>query len=250
MGTLLQAGRIQEAQAPHLADVPEMEVQSAIDCYTPSRFRTRTHSAHSEEDNMTHTESHMTQHVKTLFQRPSNTCSLDLPVLQVHRIMDKAPHLLLEDMPVARFYNIFTKTGCHSAIVVSTDGSFVGMLTRECLISSTRDAHRPPDARRAFTSTKSCESISSKGSKGNPRSRNASTSSSDMCACGNMFMEDSIFCRKCGAERFAAAESQSRDQIDTRLARAEQSNGSSNSEPGTFEIKNKSETGHRVFFSL
>jgi len=65
------------------------------------------------------------------------------PLLHVHRIMDRAPHLLLEDMPIARFYNLFVKAGCHSAVVVDSHGGFVGILTREHLITETRDAHRP-----------------------------------------------------------------------------------------------------------
>merc|ERR1712107_492135 len=74
-------------------------------------------------------------------------------------------------MPVARFYNIFTKTGCHSAVVVTAHGIFCGILTRECLISSTRDAHRPPSIQRNQSnrersiSSRSLTSNSSNGSK-------------------------------------------------------------------------------------
>jgi len=132
--SLLKAGRIKEAQAPHLNPFPEGTTTPTADSFI---LRI--------EDQTTHIESH----VKAIFQAgrtQSFSSKGDDTVLQVHRLMDRAPHLLLEDMPVARFYNIFTKTGCHSAIVVTAAGSFCGILTRECLISSTRNAHRPSES--------------------------------------------------------------------------------------------------------
>lgn len=140
--SLFKAGRIKEAQAPHLNPFPE-----------GTKTPTRDSCILRIEDQTTHMESH----VKAIFQAgrtQSFSSKGDDTVLQVHRLMDRAPHLLLEDMPVARFYNIFTKTGCHSAIVVTAAGSFCGILTRECLISSTRNAHRPSEACRNVTPVK------------------------------------------------------------------------------------------------
>merc|ERR1712012_477794 len=40
-------------------------------------------------------------------------------LLPLECIMDAAPHALLEEMPVSRFYNVFSKTKANAAIVVS-----------------------------------------------------------------------------------------------------------------------------------
>eukprot|EP00929_Paragymnodinium_shiwhaense_P071182 TRINITY_DN3619_c0_g2_i1.p1 TRINITY_DN3619_c0_g2~~TRINITY_DN3619_c0_g2_i1.p1 ORF type:complete len:884 (+),score=168.72 TRINITY_DN3619_c0_g2_i1:81-2732(+) len=64
-------------------------------------------------------------------------------LISVHRIMDRAPYLILADTPAARFYDLFTKCGATCACVISSEGDFRGILTKDSLISSTRDAHRP-----------------------------------------------------------------------------------------------------------
>lgn len=93
-------------------------------------------------------EKSMKQHIASIFQkRRSSLTDIGMPSLSVHRIMDRAPYIVLEDTPVARFYPIFTGTGTQSIVVVSLQGEFRGIITRSSLISQSRDAHRPEDLR-------------------------------------------------------------------------------------------------------
>jgi len=62
-------------------------------------------------------------------------------LLPLECIMDSAPHAFLEDMPVSRFYNLFSKTNANAAIVVSKRGRFRGILTRTCLIDAQAKLH-------------------------------------------------------------------------------------------------------------
>merc|ERR1712048_362091 len=78
--------------------------------------------------------------IKDIFHRKTSlTSEFEQPKLSVHRVMDKAPFLLLEDMPAARFYPMFVHGCCQTACVISHGGDFIGLVTRESLIASSRD---------------------------------------------------------------------------------------------------------------
>mmetsp|Transcript_177771 Transcript_177771/g.569996 ORF Transcript_177771/g.569996 Transcript_177771/m.569996 type:complete len:1721 (-) Transcript_177771:250-5412(-) len=66
---------------------------------------------------------------------------LDKVSIPLHRIMDTTPHVLLEDMPMTRFYPLFTTSGCHAACVISADGAFKGVLSRAHLIAAVHAQH-------------------------------------------------------------------------------------------------------------
>lgn len=60
--------------------------------------------------------------------------------ISVHRIMDPAPYLVLEEMPAPRYYPLFVKAGVTAACVVSRSGEFIGILSRVHLISAQKTA--------------------------------------------------------------------------------------------------------------
>jgi len=68
-------------------------------------------------------------------------------MVPVHRIMDRSPYTILEDMPAPRFYPLFIKAGVSAAAVVSKSGDFLGVLTRNNLISQSRETHMPEPQR-------------------------------------------------------------------------------------------------------
>jgi chloride channel 7 len=72
-------------------------------------------------------------------------CTVMVPV---HRIMDRSPYTILEDMPAPRFYPLFIKAGVSAAAVVSKSGDFLGVLTRGNLISQTRESQMPEPQRK------------------------------------------------------------------------------------------------------
>eukprot|EP00931_Biecheleriopsis_adriatica_P051460 TRINITY_DN29846_c0_g1_i1.p1 TRINITY_DN29846_c0_g1~~TRINITY_DN29846_c0_g1_i1.p1 ORF type:complete len:748 (-),score=122.42 TRINITY_DN29846_c0_g1_i1:71-2314(-) len=59
-------------------------------------------------------------------------------MLPIHRIMDPTPFMILEDMPAPRLYALFAKAGERAACVVSRDGQFSGLVSREGLIEAAR----------------------------------------------------------------------------------------------------------------
>lgn len=61
--------------------------------------------------------------------------------IPLYKIMDPAPFVLQEDMPVTRFYLVFAKAFAASALVTSSTGQLSGILSRSNLISATRAAH-------------------------------------------------------------------------------------------------------------
>lgn len=74
--------------------------------------------------------------------RPENV------IVPVHRIMDRAPYTILEDMPAPRFYPLFVKAGVTAAAVIAESGEFIGVMRRANLISQSRDVHLPPTKQR------------------------------------------------------------------------------------------------------
>jgi chloride channel 7 len=89
----------------------------------------------------------LSRYIDGLFdrRRPSQAFT-DAP-LPVTRIMDPAPYVLVEDMPVVRFYSLFSNSGASVACVISSRGDFRGLLSRRSLIKATVDkpARRPSD---------------------------------------------------------------------------------------------------------
>merc|ERR1719482_1689847 len=56
------------------------------------------------------------------------------PLLLVDGLMDQTPHTTFEDMPISRLYPLFTRVGVSSVCVVSRDGAFKGIITRQELM--------------------------------------------------------------------------------------------------------------------
>jgi len=54
-------------------------------------------------------------------------------LLPLERVIDPAPYMLLESMPVQRFYVLFLKAAANVACVVSSQGEFCGLITRSGL---------------------------------------------------------------------------------------------------------------------
>lgn len=93
--------------------------------------------------------------------------------VNVFKFADPAPHSVLEDTPVARIYPLFSRAGIDALVVIanSSPGSMIG---------------QPQDSGQAAASNLSelplvCEK------------------------CGNMFMPDARWCRKCGALRSSSS---------------------------------------------
>lgn len=59
-------------------------------------------------------------------------------VLAVKRLMDSVPYMILEDAVVPLFYALFAKAGASVVCVVSVEGEFRGMITRNSVIAATR----------------------------------------------------------------------------------------------------------------
>eukprot|EP00929_Paragymnodinium_shiwhaense_P040886 TRINITY_DN21274_c0_g1_i2.p1 TRINITY_DN21274_c0_g1~~TRINITY_DN21274_c0_g1_i2.p1 ORF type:complete len:964 (-),score=161.63 TRINITY_DN21274_c0_g1_i2:265-3156(-) len=144
---LISLGQLDAATAPTLPDLPESEnaeEQVGEPAVCPHKLYSRRHMQTQAE------HLHVTSVIVGIFnKRRASSCG-DLPTanigetkLSVHRIMDRAPFLILEDMPVARFYALFSHAGCQTACVITKTGEFCGLVTRESLIASTRDIHRP-----------------------------------------------------------------------------------------------------------
>jgi len=118
----------------------EMSVASSISAL--SRQSTSGHL------NDTHSEKKLKDVIRAFFanakQQPEEAgeCEGDSEdLLPLEKIMDSAPHALQEDMPVARFYNIFNKTHANVAVVVSKRGRFRGILTRQDLVEANARLH-------------------------------------------------------------------------------------------------------------
>lgn len=99
--------------------------------------------------------------IATLARRPSNI-DVNGVTVPVHRIMDRCPHAILEDMPVSRFYAQFSLGSCDHAAVISRHGEFRGVVTRRNLISSAGHAHAAHlEVRRSVTDTPAHEVVTS-----------------------------------------------------------------------------------------
>lgn len=101
-------------------------------CYKPSQ-------GHLQDAQV---EAKLNEFIRVMFAPPKQSvedgdCAKDAHhLLPLECIMDSAPHAILEEMPVSRFYNFFSKTNANAAIVVSKRGRFRGILTRTCLIEA------------------------------------------------------------------------------------------------------------------
>lgn len=56
------------------------------------------------------------------------------PLIMIHKLMDHTPHTAFEDMPCTRLYPLFTRIGVTAICVVSHDGAFRGIITRQDLL--------------------------------------------------------------------------------------------------------------------
>jgi len=56
--------------------------------------------------------------------------------IPVAALMDAGPHILLDTMPVSRFYLMFTKMGARTVVVVTKRGEFCGTMSRADLIAA------------------------------------------------------------------------------------------------------------------
>lgn len=93
----------------------------------------------------------MTGAIQKLVRTPSMTTNgVRIPV---HRLMDRCPHTILEDMPVTRFYNMFSLGSVEYAIVVSKHGEFRGVMTRRNLISASSHSYAPDIPKRSVSSS-------------------------------------------------------------------------------------------------
>jgi CBS domain-containing protein len=62
----------------------------------------------------------------------------------VDGLMDQTPHTAFEDMPISRLYPLFTRVGVSSICVVSRNGAFKGLITRQelmCTDGSQKKVH-------------------------------------------------------------------------------------------------------------
>jgi len=70
-------------------------------------------------------------------------------LLPLERVIDPAPYMLLENMPVQRFYVLFLKAAANVACVVSSKGEFCGLITRSGLCRKASElqqsGHRKPE---------------------------------------------------------------------------------------------------------
>jgi len=76
------------------------------------------------------------------FVRTKSMCENGAKI-PVARLMDRCPHTILEDMPVPRFYQMFSLGSITHAAVVSKHGEFRGLVTRRNLISASGRQHAP-----------------------------------------------------------------------------------------------------------
>jgi len=97
-----------------------------------------------------------TEVIGQLARRPSNI-DVNGVTIPVHRIMDRCPHTLLEDMPVARFYSQFSLGSVNHAVVISSHGEFRGVMTRRNLISAASHAHASHLTVRCSATEEDCE---------------------------------------------------------------------------------------------
>lgn len=77
--------------------------------------------------------------------------------LNVQKLIDCAPYVILKDMPAPRLYALFSKGGVSIASVVGTGGKFEGMITRAGLIKHTRLLEEKEEVKKA-NSTKTSPS--------------------------------------------------------------------------------------------
>eukprot|EP00927_Polykrikos_kofoidii_P072423 TRINITY_DN68541_c0_g1_i1.p1 TRINITY_DN68541_c0_g1~~TRINITY_DN68541_c0_g1_i1.p1 ORF type:complete len:861 (+),score=134.55 TRINITY_DN68541_c0_g1_i1:286-2583(+) len=140
---LVEEGVIQAANAPHLIAL-QADGDSDVKEHAEPTGRTRARSMSSDDD----VTSDMDGAIRRMYTTRRGVSRDSRQKISLYRIMDRSPYLLLEDMPVARFYSLFTKSGAESACVVANNGQFRGLVTRESLISSTRDEFRPQAIRR------------------------------------------------------------------------------------------------------
>jgi len=111
------------------------------------------HHEHNYADFMHHVK----EHIKDM-------CAKHTETLPVYRLMDPSPFILFEDMPAPRFYPLFTKATAAVACVISKDGEFLGIITREDLISAASHALRPQSEREAGSQAGSMNTVASAGS--------------------------------------------------------------------------------------
>lgn len=80
--------------------------------------------------------------IKKMVRRPS-LMGTDGPTVPINRLMDAVPHIMLEDMPVSRFYSLYSCGAVREACIVSKRGEFRGILSRRNLISPEGAKHDP-----------------------------------------------------------------------------------------------------------
>jgi hypothetical protein len=80
---------------------------------------------------------------KKSFEHADDDLEDDDDSLPLHRIMDPAPFMLMEHMPVPRFYALFCQGGANVACVVSSTGKFRGILSRRSLIAAAAGRRQP-----------------------------------------------------------------------------------------------------------
>lgn len=73
---------------------------------------------------------------KDVFRRSDSIPKGDM--LPLDRVMDPTPFTILEDMPAPRLYSLFSKAGERAVCVMSAQGEFVGIISRESLIKAAR----------------------------------------------------------------------------------------------------------------
>jgi len=96
-------------------------------------------NAHKPVATCQKSETEVSAVIQQMARRPSLT--RDGIRIPIHRLMDRCPHTILEDMPVPRFYSMFSLGSVQYAAVVSKQGEFRGVLTRRNLISASSHSH-------------------------------------------------------------------------------------------------------------
>lgn len=97
-------------------------------------------------------ESKMRSMIGELFSKPQNLKNLhsnhddddidgEESFLPIERIMDPAPYMVHESMPVQKFYGLFRNVDMNVICVLSRHGKFLGILTRRGLIAAANDLH-------------------------------------------------------------------------------------------------------------
>merc|ERR1711920_324148 len=58
--------------------------------------------------------------------------------LPIVRLADRMPLMILDEMPLPRFYSLFSRSGVRCVAVVTEDGEYSGMISRAGLIANVR----------------------------------------------------------------------------------------------------------------